>query len=55
VTATVFLVVLLTFLPDTGGVCSTLVIIVLGYAAFSVLASAIAEAWRNMVPRRKHR
>ena len=54
VTAAVFLVVVLAFLPDTGGVCSTLAIIVLGYAAFSILATAIADFWRNVAPSRPH-
>jgi hypothetical protein len=49
VTAAVFFVVLLLFLPE-GGPCSTLVIVVLGYAAFSIFASSVAEAWRNVAP-----
>jgi hypothetical protein len=48
VTAAVFFVVLLLFLPE-GGPCSTLTIIVLGYAAFSIMVSAIEGAW----PRRR--
>ncbi len=40
-------VVLLAF--PTGGVCSTLAIVVLGYAAFSILVTAIEGAW----PRRR--
>ena len=55
VTAAVFLVVLPVFLPDTGGVCSTLVIVVLGYAAFSITVTAIDGAWRNVAPRRPSR
>ena len=43
-------VVLLAF--PTGGVCSTLAIIVLGYTAFSILATAIDGAWRNVAPSR---
>ena len=39
----------LLFLPE-GGPCSTLVILVLGYAAFSIFASSVAEAWRNVAP-----
>ena len=46
-------VVLLAFLPDTGGVCSILVIIVLGYTAFSILVTAIERAWRNVAPSRR--
>jgi len=45
----VFFVVLLLFLPE-GDLCSTLVIVVLGYAAFSIFASSVAEAWRNVAP-----
>ena len=52
-TAAVFLSVLLVFLPDTGGVCSTLVVVVLGYAAFSIFASAVEGAWRNIAPPRR--
>ena len=49
VTAAVFAAALLLFLPDTGGPCSTLALLVLGYAAFSILVTAIEGAW----PRRK--
>jgi hypothetical protein len=48
VTAAVFFVVLLLFLPE-GDLCSTLTIVVLGYAAFSIMVSAIEGAW----PRRR--
>jgi hypothetical protein len=54
VTATVFLVVLLLFLPDTGGVCSTLTIVVLGYVAFNIVATVVADFWSNR-PRRQQK
>jgi hypothetical protein len=47
VTAAVFFVLLL-FLPE-GDVCSTLSILVPGYAAFSITVTAVAGAW----PRRR--
>ena len=50
VAATVFFVLLL-FVPDTGGPCSTLSLLALGYAAFSILASAVARAWVRRPPR----
>ena len=46
VTAAVFFVVLL-LVPDTGGVCSTIFLLVIGYAAFSIFASTLARTWRR--------
>jgi hypothetical protein len=42
----VFFVVLL-FLPE-GGPCSTLFLLVIGYAAFSITVREVERAWRNM-------
>ena len=44
-TAAVFFVVFL-FLPE-GDLCSTIFLLVIGYAAFSIFASTLARTWKR--------